>query len=193
MNMGRTDMRIRYTKAVIRQALLEILEKKNITQITVKELCDRAGINRGTFYLHYSAPNDVLLEIEQQFVADNLKLYVPYINGNYEIDALSALFESILRNAELCRILMGPNGSPKFLNRIKEMMRDKILIRWKKEFPDYKVSHLEYVYDYIFAGSMSLILSWITQNDHADISVEELANRLDRLGHYCHLAIRDFN
>lgn len=190
--MKKTDTRVRYTKSVLQKALLEILEKKNIERISVKELCEKAAVNRGTFYLHYGTPNDVLYEIENQFFEENLKLYSTYMENDYPIDQLSLVFAGILKNAGLCRIIMGPNGNPKFQSRVRDMMRPGVIQTWQKEFPDYSKAHLEYVYDYIFAGSMTLILNWINQ-EQPDIPAEELANRLDRLGHYCHLAIREFS
>ena len=55
---------------------------------------------------------------------------------------------------------------------------------------EYSRAHLDYVFDFIFSGSMRLILNW-TENDYG-MSTRDLANRLDRLVHYCHLAIREF-
>ena len=40
------------------QAFLELLEKKDMEYITVKELCKTAGVNRSTFYLHYETMSD---------------------------------------------------------------------------------------------------------------------------------------
>ena len=62
--MENTDNRVRYTKKVLQETLMKILQKKHIDKVTVKELCEEASVNRGTFYLHYSTPNDVLMEIE---------------------------------------------------------------------------------------------------------------------------------
>ena len=44
------------------EAFLELLEKKDFAYITVKEICERAGVNRSTFYLHYETVNDLLAE-----------------------------------------------------------------------------------------------------------------------------------
>ena len=46
------DRRTRVTRLLIRRAFTELLRRKPIQSITVKELCEEAGINRGTFYLH---------------------------------------------------------------------------------------------------------------------------------------------
>lgn len=47
------------------EAFLSILEKKDFAYITVKEICERAGVNRSTFYLHYETVNDLLNESVQ--------------------------------------------------------------------------------------------------------------------------------
>lgn len=62
---------------------------------------------------------------------------------------------------------------------------------WRQEFPDYSTSDLNFVYDFLFAGSMRLILNWI--EDDRGLSAKDLAARLDRLGHHCHLAVREFS
>ena len=53
--------------------LLELLEEKELTYITVKELCKRAGVNRSTFYLHYETMGDLLAEaveyMERRFLS----------------------------------------------------------------------------------------------------------------------------
>ena len=188
--MENLDNRVRYTKMVLQQALLRILQKKHIDKITIKELCEEAKVNRGTFYLHYATPNDLLMEIEQQFIDENMAMFSPYFDKGYETSYMASLFSGILRNQELCRIIMGKNGNPKFIERIHNMVRPYVVNGWCQEFPNYRREDLDYVYDFIFAGSTGLILNWI--EDNRGLSTEDLAKRLDRLGHHCHLAILEF-
>ena len=188
--MAFTDNRVRYTKMVLQQALLKVLKHKRIDQVTIKEVCDEAQVNRGTFYLHYASPNDLLMEIEQQFVDEHLGYYTSYVEENYRGDYLAEMFKQILENQELCEIIMGKNGNPRFLTRLQEMMRPGVVDGWCREFPKYSRANLDYVFTYVFTGSMRLILDWI--EDAKGISAMDLARRLDRLGHYAHLAIREF-
>lgn len=44
------------------QALIELLNKKDFEYVTIKEICEKAGVNRSTFYLHYETINDLLNE-----------------------------------------------------------------------------------------------------------------------------------
>ena len=47
------DRRVKYTKMIIRETFINLLEKKNINKITVSEICKEADINRATFYRYY--------------------------------------------------------------------------------------------------------------------------------------------
>lgn len=52
--MKSRDHRARVTQILIQKALTKLLREKPIHRISVKELCEEAGINRGTFYAHYT-------------------------------------------------------------------------------------------------------------------------------------------
>ena len=66
----KTDRRTRYTRQTIKGILLEELKTKPYSKITVTELCKKAEINRGTFYLHYCDIDDVLDDIFEDFLSD---------------------------------------------------------------------------------------------------------------------------
>jgi len=188
--MNETDSRVRYTKAELKAALLRILQKKSISKVTIKELCEEAHLNRGTFYIHYSEPNDLLKEIEEDFITKHFSHFNQYVNNDHNTSALSQLFISMIENRELCLTLMGTNGAPQFTERIKRMIWPTLLKDWQRDFPEYPQEYLEQVYEFIFPGATNLILQWL-KNDNG-LSIEDIARRLDRLGHYCHLAMKEF-
>ena len=64
------DRRTRYTRQVIRDTLLELMRQKGFRHVTVTEVCKRAEINRGTFYLHYLDLNDVLDDIFEKLMSE---------------------------------------------------------------------------------------------------------------------------
>lgn len=53
MAKNKTDLRVIKTNAIIKSEFMELLKKKPVEKITVKELAENALINKGTFYLHY--------------------------------------------------------------------------------------------------------------------------------------------
>lgn len=69
--MNKNESKYFNTALFMNEALLLLLEKKDFEYITVKELCNKAGVNRSTFYLHYETMNDLLNEtinmIEKKF------------------------------------------------------------------------------------------------------------------------------
>ena len=60
--MNRTESRYFSTASRMDEALIECLTKKDFPYITVKEICEKAGVNRSTFYLHYETIDDLLRE-----------------------------------------------------------------------------------------------------------------------------------
>ena len=50
------------TSLLMNEALLFLLEKKDFEFITIKEICEKAGVSRSTFYLHYNSIDDLLIE-----------------------------------------------------------------------------------------------------------------------------------
>jgi AcrR family transcriptional regulator len=66
--MNRSESRYFATAERMDEAFLEILEKKDFAYITVKEICEKAGVNRSTFYLHYETAADLLAESTQHII-----------------------------------------------------------------------------------------------------------------------------
>lgn len=58
------DRRIRKTKKALRAALVRLLSKESIAEITIKELTDEADVHRGTFYHHYRDAFDLKEQVE---------------------------------------------------------------------------------------------------------------------------------
>ena len=60
--MNKSESKYFYTARLMNESLLILLEKKDIDYITVKEICEKAGVNRSTFYLHYDNIDDLFKE-----------------------------------------------------------------------------------------------------------------------------------
>ena len=93
--MAKENQRVALSKQLLKNAVLVLLKKKRIEEISIRELCDEAEINRTTFYRHYESPTDVLLEIELDFV-----------NTFYEVHTLSNDLKILQRYiADMCKHL----------------------------------------------------------------------------------------
>ena len=68
MATPRVDIRVQKTKERLKEALLSLMKSKKIDRITISEICRVSGINRNTFYQHYSDIRDLLSEVEGDFM-----------------------------------------------------------------------------------------------------------------------------
>jgi AcrR family transcriptional regulator len=71
--MNKNESRYQSTAILFDEALINLLEHKDIDYITIKEICDKAGVNRSTFYLHYENISDLINEcmeyVNQKFLS----------------------------------------------------------------------------------------------------------------------------
>ena len=74
--MTRSESKYFATAARMDEAFLKLLEEKDFAYITVKENCEKAGVNRSPFYLHYETVNDLLTE-SARYIIDKLIAYMP--------------------------------------------------------------------------------------------------------------------
>ena len=72
------DLRTEKTDRAIRGAFLELLLRKPVDRITVKELAERAEINKGTFYLHYRDLYDLYRRLVEETAGKIADSFDPY-------------------------------------------------------------------------------------------------------------------
>lgn len=161
--MHDTDRRVKYTKMVLRESLLELLQEKPINRISVTELCQNADVNRGTFYAHYSEPYDLLKQIEDELFEDIRSCFED--NSEKTIEDMNLdLLMIINRNRELCRVILSENASPNFISRIYEIGAEYFRKCWKGSIEKLDLPE-EYLYHYIATGNIEIIRYWIMNDD----------------------------
>lgn len=80
--MNRSKSKYFATAARMDEAFLELIEKKDFAYITVKEICEKAGVNRSTFYLHYETLDDLLAESVQHII-DEFIAFMPHDTADF--------------------------------------------------------------------------------------------------------------
>lgn len=76
--MNKSESKYYNTALLMNQALVELLQKKDLDYVTVKEICEKAGVNRSTFYLHYETIDDLL----QECIDNTNKRFLEYFTVN---------------------------------------------------------------------------------------------------------------
>ena len=112
--MNRAESKYFATAARMDEAFLTLLEKKDFAYITVKEICETAGVNRSTFYLHYETVSDLLSES------------VEHMNRQF-LDYMAQDAEAFVTKLYTCPLrelyLVTPEYLTPYLNYIKEHRR----------------------------------------------------------------------
>ena len=75
--MNKSESKYFNTAVRMDEAFLALLEKKDFAYITVKEVCEKAGVNRSTFYLHYETVSDLLSESVSYLYSQFLNYITP--------------------------------------------------------------------------------------------------------------------
>lgn len=182
--MNKTNSKYFSTAAKMDEALIECLEKKDLEYITVKEICEKAGVNRSTFYLHYETIADLLNEcteytnkkcfdkytaeltdIKKRLTSENTEDLI-FISPQY----LKPFLEFVRENKRLFKvILLNPvtfNTSSTFMKLFDEVFSpamDKFSI---------DKSIKPYVIHFYLGGLIAVVQEWI-QNS-CGTSVDEI-------------------
>lgn len=125
MSQNTEDLRIRRTKESIRNALKQMVMEMPYEKITVKGLADRAMINRNTFYLHYESTDDVLREIQADYMERYLKLVEPYNIMDHQRDVVRCFFEFMESQDDFFKKITCDSR----LDYVREPMQRKVLAK----------------------------------------------------------------
>ena len=163
--------RVRMTRSLIHEALLELLETKPLEKITVTDICAAADVNRSTFYAHYTDVSQLLLEIEND-VLDHLPR-IPELPGPKSTAHLPAILESffeyVCRNKRLFRILIVHLDKDNFGNRLVEAA----ILAYSDTSAEQLSLSDRYVYTYCVSGVIGMLKEWI--NDGFTLSPHDFA------------------
>ena len=162
------NRKIQMTKRFIRLALFECLKEKDINKITISSLCEKADINRSTFYKYYCSQYDVIKEMEQEVI----QLINEQLNNQPKETSFIQLLQFLKSNKETIKIFFECNVDNEFPKQVLAL--DSInnqLEQFSQNDP--------YIKNYILFGSLATIQQWI---DAGCIeSCEEIANIINHI------------
>ena len=173
-----TDRRVRKTRGQLRQGLVRLMREKSIQDITVKELCEECDINRGTFYLHYTDVYQLLHSIEDELlveferVLDGLTAQ-SVLAAATPSPAMCSMFELLADNADMCLVLLCHNGDMAFLEKVKDIVRLRVLDECGAQFRSNGRDTYDYVYSFIVSGCIGMLQCWLEKE--MPISPREMA------------------
>ena len=168
------NRRVRMTKRLMKDALLELLEVKPLEKITVTDVCAAADVNRSSFYAHYQDIHALLRELE-----DEVLEHIPVPEGPISADssfpaALELYFDHVQQNARLFRALILRREDARFDRRLVDavMARNRPLLEGDAG---------RYAYVFFVNGVVGLLREWLGEG--CTLSSREMARLVLALCH----------
>ena len=164
MSTEAVDRRVRRTRKQLRECLVTLLKQKKVQDITVRELTELADLNRGTFYLHYKDVFDLLEKTESELLDDFNQLVMKHDAEDlkkHPYGIFVEIYTLAYDNADLVEILLGENGDLNFLNRLKQLIRDKCLHDWMEVFRAGNPAIFDAYFSFIVSGCVGLVQYWL--------------------------------
>jgi AcrR family transcriptional regulator len=156
--------RTRYTRQAMRGALMELLRERPLSGITVKSLCERADINRSTFYAHYGSVEELLHDIEDETMAwvtaalDQL-LQQPDAAGVEHI--IERICQYIADNRNHLQVLMGPKADIGFQRQLLELIYSRRAIAEQLQSTVSDPVEAQMRMRFAVSGSIGLLQYWL--------------------------------
>jgi len=160
------NQRIILTKQLLQNALLKLLKTVPLHAISIRELCQEAGINRTTFYNHYGSQYDLLGEISQRYL-DSIAVRLEsadFSDRERVHQRVAMVLAYMAENRELSILLMNNNIDPGFAERVFSLPKigdllEAALVNCRDE------RKRAATISFVIHGSYKLLQDWINQED----------------------------
>lgn len=159
----KTNQRVMLTKRLLKDSLIRKLKEESIYKISIRELCEEAGINRSTFYKYYGSQFDLLGEMEEDMLRHVQEALMK--PEDVKTESISGVCAYLEENIELSRLLINNNIDPQFPERLFRMpyIRDEIEKVMRSRYGE---AELEYASCFLTYGCYHLVRRWINQDEH---------------------------
>jgi len=169
----KVDLRVRRTRKLLRDALVQLMEQQRFETITVQAITDQAMINRATFYRHYQDKYDLLEHCMDDVVEELMQQIRPPVQEgtvagmdtpqhNFQL-----LFEHVREHAAFYRVMLGSAEVGGFTQRIRSLLEEITMQRYQEIMavnPAQPLMQPEFVMAYTSAAHIGAV-SWWVNND----------------------------
>jgi AcrR family transcriptional regulator len=183
------DIRVRFTRKVLRESLIALMKEKSILNITIKEICEHAGLSRSTFYAYYNDQYDLLRQIEEETFVEAKKVIRPHVKAARKSGSsdratttviFQTLFQYIVSNSNSIQVLLSENGDSAFQKRFfRDGIEDIRELTKDAGFKQEEFGLVKYGSVFFIGGLLALVQEWL-KND-MDTPVPDLAKMFAKL------------
>lgn len=151
--------RVKMTKALLKQSLIELMHEKSIHEISIKDICSGADVNRSTFYRHYNTQFELYDEILEDITKDIGEIYLKCAGEDYTAQLfLTEILKYIEANRDTFLVILSGNSN---------ISMGETFNRFTNRFIDTQnASELSvYIIQFIAAGMTSFIWTWLNKEN----------------------------
>jgi len=183
MKAEKSDRRVRYTKMVLKQSLLELMAERSISKVTIKEICDLADVNRGTFYKHYNDQYHLLDEIQSELLSEmKATIEKRLTHSSSSVDIIHETIRCMAAQSSLCKIVCSDFGDVAFMKKLMYLAHDQFIEEWKTKLNQNNIKQLDRFYAYTANGIVAVAQEWL-QSGMGE-SPEEIAAFIEKATNY---------
>ncbi len=157
MSETKESRRVKMTKMLLKESLIDLMKDKSIHSISIKDVCDGADINRSTFYRHYNTQYELYDDIIQDIMNEMLDVFYNVSREGYNTTLfLTRLLEYIESKRELFLIVLSDKGN---------ISVGEAYIRMTGKFLDEEAvgETASYIINFISAGMTSFLWTWLNK------------------------------
>ena len=171
----KTDLRVKLTKRLLKNAIIDLLEFKDVQEISVTELCENAGINRTTFYCHYKSIEEIIIEIENDVLIDYERVY-NILTPDYDLDDLiSNLLKFFVEHARVLGLVLNKKKDFGLMQQIYRYSFDRFKKYVTDNLSQEKTEPIMYLFYGLSYGIIGIIGKWYKNEMQDPINVVESA------------------
>ncbi len=159
-----TDIRTVKTVKAIREAFIEMIIKNNKVYIPIKEIAEKANINRKTFYLHFECIEDLYKDLEDSTEALFTEILEKngFFLGGFDLNILlNSLLELINTNYPLYKKLLIEDNYKFLFRNLKDRVKKQFFENAELE----NALQNEMFFEYTTTGLMKLFRVWVNNKD----------------------------
>lgn len=162
-------------------AFWDLYCQKDINKITIKEITDRAGYNRATFYIYFKNAQQVLDYVEEQLYAIMREpSQKPQSNSDFE-SMLQQVVAQLDKNSRFLCVLLSEHGDPKFASEFRTHLRRQIT--QIVEAGDLETTvPLDVALDFLIGGLSNCLQIWYRERPNVS-SAELVHSTLEMIFH----------
>ena len=163
--LHKENQRIALTKKLLQEGLLRLLAVKTLDSISVTELCKESGINRATFYNHYSSPQDLLNDIADRLTAQLLQLIGNVKTADDATKQLEHICEFFRERADTILSLNRCHADTKITNALYELNLNFQTHHLTTKYPEHVTpNRLHLIAVFFYTGCYNILLEWISKD-----------------------------